>query len=341
VAVILPVHGGDLLAAEARWGKPAAGWLDLSTGINPWAYPVPPLSPDIWGRLPGRAEDQAARDAAARAYGCRPEQVLAAAGSSALIQALAFAHPAAAVTVVGPTYCEHARAWAAAGHCVTEAGDLPESGDVVVVVNPNNPDGRRVDPGRLRSLAPRCRLLVVDEAFADVAPGLSVAADVSDRLVVLRSFGKFYGLAGLRLGFALGGPGLIAGLRARLGPWPVSGPALAIAVQALCDDGWAAAGRSRLAGMAVRLDTVLAECGLAVAGGTDLFRLAAHPRAAALHDQLGRAGILVRAFADRPGMLRFGLPGDDPSLCRLRDGLAEGPFRPRRADQMQQGVGPA
>ncbi len=315
---MLPLHGGDLAAAEARWGAPASGgWLDLSTGINPWAYPLGLVRQEAWTRLPGAAEEAALCAAAARAYGCAAAQVVAAAGSSALIQALAFSQAPSGVQVVTPTYAEHGRAWCAAGHRVEEVADLPDAGEVVIVVNPNNPDGRTTDPARLRALAGRCRLLVVDEAFADVVPALSVAAHVSDRLVVLRSFGKFYGLAGLRLGFALAGPALAASLTARLGPWPVSGPALAVAAVALRDDVWAAATRARLANMADRLDGVLVKAGFSILGGTSLFRLARHPDAAALYERLGRAGILVRAFETIPDGLRFGLPGGEAALQRL------------------------
>lgn len=317
MALELPVHGGDLAAAEARWGKPAAGWLDLSTGINPWPYPLGHLPATAWTRLPGSPEERAAKIAARHAFACPSAEVVMAGGSSALILALAFSQDHSAVAVLGPTYGEHARAWAMAGHQVAEIESLPESGEVVVVVNPNNPDGRRTPPARLLALAERCRLLVVDEAFGEVAPDLSVAASASDRLVVLRSFGKFYGLAGLRLGFALTGPVLGGLLIARLGPWPVSGMALAVAAKALMDDAWAQASRAHLASMAARVDEVLIQAGLNVVGGTALFRLAAHPQAAAIHDRLGRAGILVRAFVGRPNLLRIGLPSSQAELERL------------------------
>ncbi|MBF0326055.1 threonine-phosphate decarboxylase CobD [Magnetospirillum moscoviense] len=317
MALELPVHGGDLAAAEARWGKPAAGWLDLSTGINPWSYPVGHLPGACWTRLPGQPEEQAARAAARHAFGCPSAELVMAGGSSALILALAFSQAPSAVTVVGPTYGEHARAWSLAGHKVTEIDSLPDAGEVVVVVNPNNPDGRHILPAHLLALAERCRLLVVDEAFGEVTPELSVAASASDSLVVLRSFGKFYGLAGLRLGFALTGSALGRALTARLGPWPVSGMALAVAAKALADDGWAQATRAHLASQADRLDEVLIGAGLNVVGGTSLFRLAAHPQAAMIYDRLGRAGILVRAFLGRPNLLRVGLPANQAELERL------------------------
>lgn len=328
MALELPVHGGDLAAAEARWGRPAAGWLDLSTGINPWPYALPPLPAEAWTRLPGHGEEAALRAAAARRFRVvGADHVLAGPGTSALIQALPRARAPGAVAVVGPTYGEHARAWAAAGHDVREVASLEQAdAPVIVIVNPNNPDGRVVAPELLLELAARQAarggLLLVDEAFGDMTPALSVAPRLGPGLVVLRSFGKFYGLAGVRLGFALAEPALLEPLAVQLGPWPVSGPALAVGAAALADDAWAAAMTARLAEATAALDGVLERAGLSIHGGTTLFRLAAHDRAAQLYDRLGRAGILVRAFVGRPHLLRFGLPAGADELERLARGLA-------------------
>lgn len=320
----LPAHGGDIEAAEQRWGRPAHGWLDLSTGINPWPYPVGHLAAEIWHRLPGAAQQAHLRAAAAAAFGCRPDQVLAGPGSSALITALARIFPPGRVAVVSPTYGEHAAAWTAAGHAVAEVG-VPADGagaQVVVVVNPNNPDGRSHAAEAVTALCQRFALVVVDEAFVEATPALSVAGRIRPGLVVLRSFGKFHGLAGLRLGFCLAEPDVLARLAAQLGPWPVSGPALAIGATALEDKVWAEATRAHLAHAAQRLGTVLTESGLHRLGGTALFQLVEHPDAPALYDRLGRAGILVRAFAQRPTWLRLGLPGSEAALDRLRKALS-------------------
>lgn len=324
MAMTLPLHGGDLAAAESRWGKPAQGWLDLSTGINPWPYPVGHVPAEAWHRLPGAAAEARLRQAAAACYGCRPDQVLAGPGSSALIGALARSVSPRRVAVVSPTYGEHAAAWAAAGHAVSAVG-VPADGlgaDVLVLVNPNNPDGRTHDADAVLALADQFPLVVVDEAFGETTPALSVAGRLRSGLVVLRSFGKFWGLAGLRLGFCLAQPDILAALAAQLGPWPVSGPALVVGAAALADRDWAEASRAHLGNAAMRLDAVLAKAGLHAVGGTSLFRLVAHPDAAAVYDRLGRAGILVRAFAHRPDWLRFGLPGGEAQLRRLAEALS-------------------
>jgi len=253
--------------------------------------------------------------------------VVAGSGSQALIQALPRITSPSEAAILGPTYGEHARAWKAAGHRVREIAGLEDIGDasVVVAVNPNNPDGRTIAPERLLDLAGRLAarggLLVVDEAFCDERPDLSLTHRVRSGLVVLRSFGKFFGLAGLRLGFAVAAKDMAARLAGHLGPWPVSGPALEIGTAALADRAWSAATIARLTEAAARLDAILTGAGLDVPGGTFLFRLARHADAPMLYERLGRAGILVRAFAHRGDILRFGLPGSPAGEQRLDKAL--------------------
>lgn len=324
MALSLPIHGGDLAGAEALWGKPAEGWLDLSTGINPWPYPIFDIAAAVWHRLPGAAEENALLDVASRRWNIPSRvNIVAAPGSQPLIQAVPRLIPPGRVAVIGPTYGEHARAWGAAGHDVAVVSDLASASaaDAVVVVNPNNPDGRVIAPDFLIAVAPALAakggLLVVDEAFADTIPAVSVASRVCPGLVVLRSFGKFYGLAGLRLGFAVAMPDLAARLAAMMGPWAVSGPALAVGAKALADDAWSEAMRARLRAASVEQGAVLTRRGFEIVGGADLFLLGRHAEAAELYQHLGRAGILVRAFADRADLLRFGLAGCASELERL------------------------
>ena len=317
-------HGGDIPAARAAFPDAPAPWIDLSTGINPVPYGLPPIEPAAWAALPGREAERTLAEAAERAYGARPGTVVAAPGTGALIAWLARLHPARRVGILGVTYGEHSRAWRAGGAVVeTVASPRDLAGfDAAVVVNPNNPDGRRVPAADLAAVARGIGLLVVDEAFADVVPrGLSLAPDPPGNVVVLRSFGKFYGLAGLRLGFAVACEPWAGRLAGALGPWAVSGPALAVGARALADDAWAEAARARLAGDAARLDALLGEAGFSVVGGTSLFRLAAAADAPARFEALARAGILTRPFAARPEVLRFGLPGGPAAWDRLAAAL--------------------
>ncbi|HEV2675804.1 MAG TPA: threonine-phosphate decarboxylase CobD [Aliidongia sp.] len=324
-------HGGALDRAIARFGGRRSDWIDLSTGINPWPYPVPAIPADAWTRLPdaGMLGDLLA---AARGFYGAPAAapLVAAPGSQALIQLLPRLIPPTDVAVLGPTYAEHARCWALAGHRVQAIGpaDLDRStASVLVLVNPNNPDGTLLAPDRLlvlaRRQAGRGGFLVVDEAFAEVAPEASVTPHAgAPGLVVLRSFGKFFGLAGLRLGFAFGPAAMIAALDAAFGPWAVAGPALAIGRKALADHDWATAMRTRLAAAALALDGILSPAGLEPLGGTDLYRLVRVADAGRIADRLGASQILVRRFADRPDRLRFGLPPDAAAEARLRTALS-------------------
>jgi cobalamin biosynthesis protein CobC len=326
-------HGGDLTDAMRRYGGACDTWLDLSTGINPWPWPVPDrLSSVAWERLPSRA-DEAHLIAAARLAYRVPESVaiVPAPGAQALIQWLPRLAAPGPVAVVGPTYGEHAAAWADAGHeviAVEQLDDLPARACHAVVVNPNNPDGRVRDRATiarvLQHMLRQGGWLVVDESFVDLEPALS-AADLAPHgaLVVLRSFGKFYGLAGVRLGFAITAANIAGRVTAALGPWAVSGPAVAIGSAALADTRWAEDTRRTLTAQAQRLDTLLEAAGLAVIGGTTLFRLTRHSEAGSLHQALAQRHIWVRAFDDRPDLLRFGLPPGEPSLQRLATALAQ------------------
>lgn len=325
-------HGGDIAAAAQAFGEPAEGWLDLSTGINPVPYPVPDLPTDIWQRLPTRSDEARLINAARTYYRIPDAAALAIApGTQALIQWLPRTRSQCLVQVIGPTYEEHAARWHAGGHDVEVIDDIKHAdADVVVIVNPNNPDGRAVAPDMLLELAARQAardgLLIVDEAFADVMPEISVTPETGQPgLLVLRSFGKFFGLAGLRLGFAVGTAADIDILSDALGRWPVAGPALAIGASALADVDWHTRTSARLADDAARLDQMLTAAGLDIIGGTSLYRLARGDEVAALYTRLGQAGILVRIFDQHPDWIRFGLPGTEAGWARLEHALVN-PF---------------
>jgi cobalamin biosynthesis protein CobC len=324
-------HGGDLAAARLEFPDAPEPWIDLSTGINPASYPLPQLPSAVFARLPDGAALARLIAVAAGAYRApSPPHILAAPGMQILLPLVAALIAPGRARVLGPTYAEHVRAATLAGHDAGEVIALAElaDADLVIVVNPNNPDGRLVGSEELLGVADAQRrrggLLVVDEAFMDINPDdASLGQHVGrGRIVVLRSFGKFYGLAGLRLGFALAVPELIARIDAMLGPWAVSGPAIAIGEAALADRAWAAAMRTSLMESARRLDGVLAAARLEVVGGTSLFRLVRTPAAYEWFCHLGRAGILVRRFAERPAWLRFGLPHGENAWRRLQAALA-------------------
>lgn len=322
-------HGGDLDAARRRFPHASKPWIDLSTGVNPVSYPLPEIPGEVWSRLPLAGEERALRRAAAARYGAPDhEMIVAAPGSQAIIQALPYLIPGGRVAILSPAYAEHRAAWTRAGHDTEAVNDVEQvAADVLVVVNPNNPTGATFAARDLTALAKRLAelecLLVVDEAFMDVlTPGESLIPALPSNAIVLRSFGKTYGLAGLRLGFAVMNVELAARLREHLGPWAVPGPAIAVGRAALADEQWLETARARLARDATRLDDLLTAKGCMRVGGTPLFRLVTHPRAEALSDALGNRAILVRQFEKHPSWLRFGLPGSGDAWSRLEAALA-------------------
>jgi cobalamin biosynthesis protein CobC len=331
IGAVALLHGGDLTAARRLFPDAPEPFIDLSTGINPHSYPLPQLSSRVFARLPEPAALARLVAAAATAYGVpSPDHVVAAPGTQILLPMVAGLVPPGRAVVLGPTYAEHARVAALVGHSAKEVSEIDhlKGADLAIVVNPNNPDGRIVSRGVLLALAEEQKrhggLLVVDEAFMDVAPAdTSLGGHVArGNVVVLRSFGKFFGLAGLRLGFALAAPDVTAWLNASLGPWAVAGPAIAIGEAALANASWAATTRESLRQDARRLDELLTNAGVEIVGGTSLFRLVRTPAASGLFHHLGRAGILVRRFVEQPAWLRFGLPGNEDAWLRLRAALA-------------------
>ncbi len=329
-------HGGDLTAAMARHGGGREDWLELSTGINPHAYPLPRLDERLWTDLPAAKVLQRFVDAARAAYAVpQAAELVAAPGTQALIQWLPRLLPPGPIAIAGPTYDEHGISWRRAGHPVLDLPadalerGFPEGSRHLLIVRPNNPDGRCLDlnlVARLaREAAGREGSLILDESFIDLLPN-ETAATLAAALpiVVLRSFGKFYGLAGLRLGALIANPQVAAMMREAIGPWAVSGPALAIGAAALADHAWAEDMRERLAGEARLLDAVLGGCGLRILGGTALFRLVRATDGWGTHERLARQRIWVRRFDRDRTLLRFGLPAHAEGRERLRRALDEG-----------------
>jgi cobalamin biosynthetic protein CobC len=324
-------HGGSLGRARSLFPHALQPWIDLSTGINPHSYPLFDLPATVLTRLPEPSAAGRLQAAAAIAYGApSPLHVALAPGTQILLSRVFSLVKPGRAAILGPTYAEHLRAATLAGHLASEVLDFSAlaDSDLAVVVNPNNPDGRIVPRADLLALADTLRrrggLLVVDEAFMDVGPREeSLCGDVGDGgIVVLRSFGKFFGLAGVRLGFAVVAPGIAECIDGEFGPWSVSGPALEYGIRALGDRAWQDDMRKRLATETSRLDGLLGTHGIEVDGGTSLFRHVTHVRAASIFHALGNAGILVRNFADRPDKLRVGLPGHEAEWRRLASALA-------------------
>jgi cobalamin biosynthesis protein CobC len=325
-------HGGDLTGAMAHHGGGFADWLDLSTGINPHAYPLPDMAEEAWTSLPTQAAHQALLDAARSAYAVPAGAGIAAApGTQSLIQWLPFLLGQGPVAIVSPTYSEHALAWKRYGAEVIESSlrdPYSEAARHLVIVNPNNPDGHIFSLEALETLARQAQrrggMVILDESFIDVMPGASAAVLCGEMpVVVMRSFGKFYGLAGVRLGFLIAAPAITGRVSAALGPWAVAGPALSLGRAALADRDWARRMRLQLTDEAAVLDGVLEGQGFALAGGTALYRLVSHPQACAIHNGLAARRIWTRRFDWDETLLRFGLPRDADARLRLEAALRE------------------
>lgn len=320
-------HGGCLDAAAQYFPDAPQPWLDLSTGINPVAWaPTRPPAVDLQA-LPSAAALRALEAAAAAAFGAEHLAIAALPGSEIGLRLLATIDLPAPLHRVGPGYRTHAEALP--GARVLDAGAITEVAEgTLLLANPNNPDGRVLAPDLLlqaaRRLADAGGMLVIDEAFADATPEASVLPHLHahDRVLVFRSFGKFFGLAGVRLGFACSAADVVATLRERLGSWPVSATAIAIGTAAYRDTAWADRARRALVERRAALDALLHRHGLAPCGESSLFRLVQTPYAAELFDRLARRGILTRPFDYAPEWLRLGVPADAAALQRLDEALS-------------------
>ncbi len=326
-------HGGDLTQAIERFGGTRTDWLDLSTGINPHAYPLPDaLASNAWTALPSQGEEERLISAARQAYGVPGHLHIAAApGTQLLLSLLPSVLPEGPVALTSPSYESHKAVWIREERDPVEISSIyavPEDAKIVVLVNPNNPDGQLVDVKSLldiaRTLTRRGGFLVVDEAFADVVPGSSLLPHITDEnVLVLRSFGKFFGLAGLRLGFAAGPKAVTDKIAGVLESWSLSGPAIEIGTAALRDKSWQDRMTGQLVDEMADLTLCLSQYGLSVFGGTPLFALAGLRNPKALHESLARRHIWTRVFDYAPTWIRFGLPGGAENLERLSSALAE------------------
>jgi len=327
-----PVHGGDLKSAMAlarEFGFEAGNlsiWMDLSTGINPRPYPVPQFDPSLWHALPTQDLYEKLIDAAVKYYHApSAENVLAASGSAFLIQLLPTLFEGEAVSIVSPTYGDHAAAWKRHSRVCSLIERADDHGEgILVLTNPNNPDGRKYTADELRSLAEKQTRagswLIVDEAFADLIQGEKPTTALVEQfnVIILKSIGKFFGLAGARLGFMIAPLAIIDAMKQQLGSWPLSGPALEIGFQALSNVAWQNETRGFLKRQTEAVLAVFKQAQISVVGGTDLFILVDQSTKPDLFRELLRAKIYVRSFDYNADWLRIGLPANDDELARLK-----------------------
>ena len=323
----VPQHGGARDYWATRYGVSPDQMVDLSTGINPHGWPVPDIPPAVWQRLPEK--DPQLLQAAADYYGS--DAMLPIAGTQAAIQLLPQLRSQSRVGILAPSYLEHRSGWERAGHAVVALASeeielaLPAL-DVLVVGNPNTATGERFSRERLlhwhQQLADRGGWLVIDEAFIDVTSEQSLCHQEEPRtgLLVLRSLGKFFGLAGIRCGFLFATASLRQRVEHQLGPWSLSHPAQWVACHALQDRSWQQQMVNQLPRESERLRQLLVSAGLTHGGGTALFQWMMVADAEGVFDQLAQQGILVRRF-DQPKAIRLGLPASEGEWEQLSKAL--------------------
>ena len=308
-------HGGQLREASQKFGLPVDQWIDLSTGINPLGYPIPPIPNEVWYRLP---DDLDELNSVAQNY-YQTEQLLPLAGSQAAIKTLARLRPSCQVGIVHPCYDEHRLAWQQSGHSIHVLRHIPDVSwvfqnlDVFILVQPNNPTGHVYEPDYLQevfqALSRKKGWLIIDEAFIEACPKArsTIQKNMPEGLIILRSCGKFWGLAGARIGFLIAHSKILQQARDQLGPWCLSGPSRWLMTQALADTPWHTQTHKNLATLSKQMDLTLKNMGFIAQGHCHLFRWLPTPMAAKIHDDLGKKGIFTRLFTD-PMSLRFGLP---------------------------------
>ena len=321
-------HGGRLLEAAEYYQIPLQQWLDLSTGINPNGYPIPDIPDDIWLRLP--EEQDGLLDAARDYYQCA--DLLPIAGSQAAIQSLPLLRNMGVTGLVAPSYAEHAHAWEKAKHrlCILRADEIDQTIhqlDNLILVNPNNPDGTVFSKEQcltwLKELNKRNGWLIIDEAFIDATPELSLSALSPQKgLILLRSIGKFFGLAGIRSGFVLAEPAILEALNEQLGPWTISNPSRFVTAHALQNKAWQQKTRQQLQQQSQRLKQLLSQYALESTGGNALFQWIKTSHAEKIHRQLAQQAVFTRLF-DQPNSLRFGLPKTEQDWQQLETALVK------------------
>jgi len=320
-------HGGHLIEAAKKYNIPIQQWVDLSTGINPNGWPIPPIPAECWQRLPESSDGLV--EAAKKYYQC--ESILAVAGSQAAIQTLPLLRKKSKVGVLAPAYAEHAYSWKKAGHEVIELSETTintrlHEVDVLILINPNNPTAQKFSKSELldwhQQLSQRNGWLIIDEAFIDSTPQYSLSSyPVHDGLIILRSIGKFFGLAGIRCGFVIANHHIIKQLDELLGPWTISNPSRYIATAALLDLNWQKKNQVELRQQSKRLALLLQNNSFEMSSQTDLFHWVRTENAKYIHHSLAQQGILTRLFHN-PLSLRFGLPKSEAQWIHLNQVLA-------------------
>lgn len=324
-------HGGCLSAFQRAYPMAPSPWYDLSTGVNPFHYPFNGHFASSLCALPEAEKLDALRHAAAQAYDSCAEDIVAAPGTQTIIGLMPYLLAPPRVYIEAPTYSGHEESWHGAHIQCESRSDLMNTqidpGCTYILCRPNNPDGRRNTILELQDFATHVQghdgTLVIDASFADFEFENVSEIVQNPAVIMLRSFGKTFGLAGLRLGFAVSKHPVMKRLAVALGPWPLHGSALSIGTEALNDKTWRRETAKKLLANQQRLQEMMSSAGLTYLGGTHLFSLFSHRNAPNLWHRCAINGVATRRFRDRADWLRLGTPGDEDAFYRVRTALSK------------------
>ena len=304
-------HGGDIDNAIKKYGGNKDDWIDLSTGINPNHYPYKLINIRELQNLPYK-NDIDNLNKLAKKYFQTTACVRAVSGAQGGINILPFLLPNKTVSILSPTYNEYQNVFSNSLKKIINVKNLSElkKSQIAIICNPNNPDGKLYSNDNLLKISKSVEYLIIDESFIDQYPRKSLSHKLDDQtnILILRSFGKFFGLAGIRLGFLISNKEIDKKIQFLIGNWPISNVAINVASKALIDHVWIMNTISFLKEGSYFLDCLASEINWKVVGGTNLYRLYETPNAHDAQNKLANFKIWSRRFSYSKKWIRLGIP---------------------------------
>jgi len=315
-------HGGDIDLAIKKYGGKREDWVDLSTGINGTSYPWQESINVELRNLPSNKILMNLEKAAARAYKiAESADTAAVSGAQQIINLLPICLKSCnSVTILGPTYSEYEKAFKSSGiktQTVSEVSKLSSS-DIAIIVNPNNPTGKVIADEMLEDLSKKVRILIIDESFKMFSTRRTLNFS---NIIQINSLGKFFGLAGIRLGFVSGPSDFIKAVKEMLGPWPVSSLAAEIGIVALNDRVWISEMEKLLVTESNALHEACNSRNWELVGRTSLFHTYATSSCLEVEKQFAAHGIWVRTFDYSETWVRLGIPTSENQWERVKQAL--------------------
>ena len=317
-------HGGDIDLAIKKYGGEREDWIDLSTGINGTSYPWQQSIKFELRNLPSNKLLVNLERAASAAYKVAENtETAAVSGAQQIISLLPICLKSYnSVAILGPTYNEYEKAFKSSGikaQTVSEVSKLSSS-DIAIIVNPNNPTGKVIAEEILDDLSKKVRILIIDESFKTFS---SRRIQKFENVIQINSLGKFFGLAGVRLGFVSGPSDFIKSVRRMLGPWPISSIAAEIGTIALNDNTWISEMEKILLEGSNVLHKACSTKNWKLVGKTNLFHTYATSSSLEVEKQFAAHYIWIRTFDYSETWVRLGIPTSKYEWTRVRQALNE------------------